>query len=369
MMLEKKIYKNYKEICGAMDWKVTSGKSKILQLKDLERYCKYHKDGNKFIIDEVYENPKEKIYNRGGARNVTPYLEDLTKKLLSEIYCKGKDGQYTIGISSLLKDCVLVNNNYSYCKQKKDKLSKYLDIDFDMIYDWYDSVDKMVKRNLDASLNKLEKMGLIKFNKTYIISKNRVCNSLYEYEIIKDEFGNDIQRTIKHDDIYEVFVKATDEEMKIITKEEGNAMLEMKCKNMYDIIKSGKIKKYYKLCTKKIREHMDENNFNYYFKAYDIFYNKELIENFMETIDISYSDLNNNDEKNINNGVKDRSIKNAINRHNKAIKEGNNELRQREDYIKIYGMMNDKLIDLQAENIKEKVRKTILDNTEIDNNK
>ena len=195
-MLEKKIYKNYKEICGAMDWKVTSGESKISQLKDLERYCKYHKDGNKFIIDEVYENPKEKIDNRGGAHNVTPYLEDLTKKILSEIYCKGKDGQYTIGISSLLKDCVLVNNNYSYCKQKKDKLSKYLDIDFDMIYDWYDSVDKMVKRNLDASLNKLEKMGLIKFNKTYIISKNRVCNSLYEYEIIKDEFGNDIQRTI-----------------------------------------------------------------------------------------------------------------------------------------------------------------------------
>ena len=36
-----------------------------------------------------------------------------------------------------------------------------LDIDFDMIYDWYDSVDKMVKRNLDTSLNKLEKMGLI----------------------------------------------------------------------------------------------------------------------------------------------------------------------------------------------------------------
>ena len=69
---------------------------------------------------------------------------------------------------------------------------------------------------------------------------------MYEYEIIKDEFGNDIQRTIKHDDIYEVFVKATDEEMKIITKEEGNTMLEMKCKNMYDIIKSGKIKKYYK---------------------------------------------------------------------------------------------------------------------------
>ena len=61
IMLEKKIYKNWKEICGAMDWEVTSGKSKILKLKDLERYCKYHKDGNKFIIDEVYENPKEKI--------------------------------------------------------------------------------------------------------------------------------------------------------------------------------------------------------------------------------------------------------------------------------------------------------------------
>ena len=69
-MLEKKIYKNYKEICAAMDWKVTSGESKISQLKDLERYCKYHKEGQKFIIDEIYENPKEKIDNRGGAHNI-----------------------------------------------------------------------------------------------------------------------------------------------------------------------------------------------------------------------------------------------------------------------------------------------------------
>ena len=49
IMLEKKTYKNYKEICAAMDWKVTSGESKKSQLKDLERYCKYHKEGQKFI--------------------------------------------------------------------------------------------------------------------------------------------------------------------------------------------------------------------------------------------------------------------------------------------------------------------------------
>ena len=27
------------------------------QFKDLERYCKYHKEGQKIVIDEVFENP------------------------------------------------------------------------------------------------------------------------------------------------------------------------------------------------------------------------------------------------------------------------------------------------------------------------
>lgn len=56
-MLEQKIYKNYKELCGAMGWMVASGCSKKSQFKDLERYCNFHKEGQKIVVDEVFENP------------------------------------------------------------------------------------------------------------------------------------------------------------------------------------------------------------------------------------------------------------------------------------------------------------------------
>ena len=63
-MLEKKTYKNYKEICAAMDWNPICGNYKKARLKDLSSMCKYHKEGQKIVIDEIYENPIEKNDNR-----------------------------------------------------------------------------------------------------------------------------------------------------------------------------------------------------------------------------------------------------------------------------------------------------------------
>ena len=42
--------KNYKELCRLIGLKPCAGNSKIAQLKELERFIKYHKEGNKFII-------------------------------------------------------------------------------------------------------------------------------------------------------------------------------------------------------------------------------------------------------------------------------------------------------------------------------
>lgn len=75
MNLQLTTYKNYKELCNVMDWKTTGGKSKQLQLKDLERFCKYHKEGNKFIIDEVFENPLLKEENKRNSGNLKTYTQ------------------------------------------------------------------------------------------------------------------------------------------------------------------------------------------------------------------------------------------------------------------------------------------------------
>ena len=69
------IIKNYKELCAILGIPVkASTNSKQAQYKEMDRYFKYHKEGNKFIIDEIYLEvlPKidNRIFNKGGANNV-----------------------------------------------------------------------------------------------------------------------------------------------------------------------------------------------------------------------------------------------------------------------------------------------------------
>ena len=55
---------NYKKVCEELDEKVLTGNAKLSQLKELERYFKFHKQGNKFVFTEIYLEPKDKIDGR-----------------------------------------------------------------------------------------------------------------------------------------------------------------------------------------------------------------------------------------------------------------------------------------------------------------
>lgn len=46
------VVKSYRQLCELLEIEITGGNSKKAQLKELERFVKYHKEGNKFIIDE-----------------------------------------------------------------------------------------------------------------------------------------------------------------------------------------------------------------------------------------------------------------------------------------------------------------------------
>jgi hypothetical protein len=68
------VVNNYKILCELLDWKVSSNNTKKAQLKELERYVRYHKEGNKYIIDEIFEEPKEKQDNRKNNKgNIKEY--------------------------------------------------------------------------------------------------------------------------------------------------------------------------------------------------------------------------------------------------------------------------------------------------------
>ena len=77
---EGQIFKNYKKLCEYLEEQVKTGKSKQLQLKDWNRYFTWHNEGNKFVIDKVFDTPLEKVdhHSSNNNKNITPMMDYLT---------------------------------------------------------------------------------------------------------------------------------------------------------------------------------------------------------------------------------------------------------------------------------------------------
>ena len=136
-LCEGLIIKNYKELCVLLGIKVTGGDSKKSQLKDLERYCKYHKEGNKFIIDEIYSEVKMKVDMRNTVKdddkrhegNSSVYGDDIKRLLLYLMASSNEDDEIILPISILLNKLSMTNINYSLGRRNQEKLSEILKID------------------------------------------------------------------------------------------------------------------------------------------------------------------------------------------------------------------------------------------------
>ena len=260
------------------------------QLEDLERYCTYHKDGNKFIIDEIFQEPKEKL-------GTGLYKEDI-ELLLLDLLARNKDNNYQISltIKNILKALEMVNdnfvNNYSYTDETKKylKLSETINVKPDIIGDVFYLVKDKNKRNLQSALKDLADKGLILWEQ-----RLNVCRRFIEYKYNDD--GNII---IQEDglpyilDSYDQYDYATDKEKQFILKCEKDAMKEMniKKKTFLNINKDAK-KIFDRLVTNKLKEY----NIKFYYYTYDITYNKEEI--LEELGRIKLSEVRNRLNKNI----------------------------------------------------------------------
>lgn len=356
-------------MCSLLNWNISAGDSKKAQLKELECYFIYHKEGNKFIIDEIYDAPKEKQDNRKNNKGKSAdYIEDIELRLLGELLTKGKENNLTIGKSVLLRDVGLVNSNYSYCKKRQEKLANYLDIDKETIYDYYNSVDSMVVNNLERALKNLSNEKIIDLDTTTIICKNKLITIEYKHETYVDEFDEEIERIIPVANADIIYEEVTLEEHDIILRVEGEILDKMKVKRLTDLFATGRIKEYYNECYKQIRKEL--HDFNFYFKAYKITYNYDRIVNKLN--EYGYDDWLKEMEQEynylINCGVQNKIISNAQNRKVRKDKEyesvigikpdEKHKCRLDENYINKYNNLNHNVIDINAKNIKKKVLKT-----------
>ncbi|WP_315112965.1 hypothetical protein [Clostridium intestinale] len=161
--------KDYKKMCTLLEEKIKGGDSKKAQLKEWERYFKYHKDGNAFVIDEIYKSPKDKEDNRINNGGVSIYAEDL-EKLIIHMMSKSQVDNYKqvqLSVSTMLRRLAMINHNFNIGRNNINKFSRYLEVPIETLFDFYNNTYKKIKDNVERTLDKLENEALIKWQ--YVI--------------------------------------------------------------------------------------------------------------------------------------------------------------------------------------------------------
>lgn len=164
-------YKNWKEICEAMGWKTTGGTYKIARIKELESLCKLHREGNSWIIDEIYENKLEIVDLRKNGNN-TVFRTDIQKLIIDMCSCDEIEGydEYDyekkviyMSATRMMLRFNMINENYITGRNNMSALSQSRKIPIETIYDFYDSTFSNAKQNIVRALNDLQNKFLIKY--------------------------------------------------------------------------------------------------------------------------------------------------------------------------------------------------------------
>lgn len=171
MNLEKLIvgkpYK-YKELCGDLGIDQKGGNAKIAQFKELERYCKYHKEGHKIFIDQIYSKELQKVDKRTNGNNneQAKCIRYILLNLLSG-YRMEKDEVIGFSKGLLLRKLNLINDNYITAKVKRESYAQALDVDKMAIDECIDYIDDRSFKAVKRSINTLVKIKLLGYKYSY----------------------------------------------------------------------------------------------------------------------------------------------------------------------------------------------------------
>lgn len=363
------VIKNYKRMCEVLEEKIKTGKSKQIQLQDWERYFSYHKNSNKFVIDEIYEEVKEKMINKGG--NNTPYIKYIEKLILDLLVQDLHKEEICLSKNKILKELKMINDNYVFCKYRVPKLSQFMKIESDTIDEWYESTDVTLKNNIEKALDNLKDQSLILWSSEISVCKIDVVSEGGLYEINKkvsiDEYDEEIiSFKINAGHRYN-FREATKEEKKFIIYTEREIMKEMGFKNKRDIVKCG-LWKVFKDRINKIL--LKELNVNFHYNSYKILFNEEHIyEKYEELLDLLLTkEEREENQRQLNSAIIERLNNNIQKKQNRALEKTKNtfgiikdkKLKRRisDNYIDNNTELINTLINQNSDDIKKKIKKT-----------
>lgn len=238
------VIKNYKELCDLFGEEAKTGKAKQLQLKNWKRYFDWEKDGQKFIITDIYDTPlpKEDLRRKGNNSIYKNYIELILLQYLS----KQEGYRRTFTKRNWLELLGMINSKYG--KEPKIKL-KQLDysINDQEITLFYIRSNKKLEKVLHDALSNLQREKLI----------------IVEYETVivsVDEKGKEHR-----------FIANDYQKRRILQTERYILKDVMQYKNMFYIYIKNKPHEYYN----KVNERLYElYGWKYYYKQIKIIYDQ-----------------------------------------------------------------------------------------------
>ncbi|MFE6075751.1 hypothetical protein ACFVQB_14865 [Paenibacillus sp. NPDC057886] len=362
-LVKGQVYKNYKEICLSLNEKVKTGNAKISQLNLWESFFDYSRDGNKFIINEVYKKPKGKQSSRYGFIN---NIEELVLDLLVQ---DKHNGKVFFPRSRLLKNLNMVNSNYNFGRYNIPKLSELLKVNELNVREFYDLSNTALTRALERSLNNLQEKSLVFWHlaKTVVYVEPQVeTNRNGDLKVIRSYIGNNEFDEEIYDyglkyNVRRVYKEATETEIQYILDAERQVMDELNITDKKGLVTSGKWDEY----TRKVGHILLEDyNIHHYFDSYKIICNESYIYTLWDELKmLSLTE----EERNIlqsesNSEVKSNLLNNARKRHSKASSidtflSTNVDIRRSDpNYIEQYIDLLNNLIDRDNRDIRQDIK-------------
>ena len=191
------IFKNYKELCAFFDEKPTTGCSKQAQFKEWERYFSYRKEGNKFVVTEVFDTPKDKTDNRANNysrnnKNVKPMMDYLMSEFNADEYL---NQYFTISNWSTLILHLLSKDVCDMTYRDDDTVFEYCGqhniLDPKLFREYVGTVKFVTKNLITTAFRGLQKQGHLKYIEGY---KFRYQGEKYEKMISTDELNDYIDQ-------------------------------------------------------------------------------------------------------------------------------------------------------------------------------
>lgn len=108
-LAENNSVRNYKTMCDLLEEEPTDGNSRKAQINRWKRYFEFHKEGQKFVIDEIYEEPFPTDDARKRREGLyVKYIELLLLEFLS----KQADYKVTLGNKEMYRILGMTNDRY-----------------------------------------------------------------------------------------------------------------------------------------------------------------------------------------------------------------------------------------------------------------